>query len=675
MLILKKSMLTGTLMIFLNIFCLVISNSYSDASQWEKTYGGGTYDFGYSVQQTTDGGYIIVGYTESYGAGESDVYLIKTDSLGNELWSKTFGGSSGDYGRSVQQTTDGGYVIAGHTSSSGAGGSDFYLIKTDAAGNNPWSKTFGGSSEDIAYSIQQTTDGGYIIAGYKWQDSGWNTNLIKTDALGNEDWNKTFDKAGSIDYESSVQQTADGGYIITGSVQAVNYWDDVYLLKTDSSGKKLWSKTFGGDYGDHGSSVKQTADDGYIIVGNTDSPSYPWHDVYLIKTDGAGKELWSKTFGGIYDDYGYSVQQTDDGGYIIAGQTDSSDVGESGIYLIRTDASGKEIWSRTFGNGYTILGHSVQQISDGGFVVAGTDYSDMGGYDVCLVYFNPRLPDIFGLEKGNSWIYEGTREGEPYILERYINSVETGLFPGPTYTLGIKENGSYVGAEWYENAGNEIKLWGTTIFDEGSYYTMTFSQGLTAAWFPMEVYDHRLSSTTTNILEVEFDVTLTVDVISKTPVSLAFATLEAYEIQYQMHLWGTDDWGNDYDFTDNFTWWVVPYLGVVKDLGVDYDLKLTSFAIGGGLVRQDSDTDGDELLDYREILSYGTDWQVFDTDKDGMPDGWEVDYGLDPLVIDAEGDKDGDGFTNLAEYLKGYDPVDPGSHPFIAMPWLLLLLE
>ena len=132
--VLKKLVLTARLTFFLNILCVLIVTSYSSASEWEKTYGGSTYDFGYSVQQTTDGGYILVGYTDSYGAGESDVYLIKTDSSGNELWSKTFGGISGDYGRSVQQTTDGGYIIAGHTGSFGAGGSDFYLIKTNADG-------------------------------------------------------------------------------------------------------------------------------------------------------------------------------------------------------------------------------------------------------------------------------------------------------------------------------------------------------------------------------------------------------------------------------------------------------------------------------------------------------------------------------------------------------------
>jgi hypothetical protein len=671
---LKTALLIGLVTISANILLVFTLSSNSYGLEWEKTFGGSSYDYGYSVQQTTDGGFIIAGYTDSYGAGGNDVYLIKTDGSGNELWSKTFGGSSGDYGRSVQQTTDGGYIIAGHTGSFGAGGSDFYLIKTDAAGNKTWSRTFGGSSEDLAYSVQQTTDGGYIIAGYKWQDSGWNTYLVKTDALGIEDWNKIFARAGSIDHGSSVRQTKDGGYIILGTAQASNYWDDVYLLKTDSSGNELWSKTFGGDFEDHGSSVQQTEDGGYIIAGNTNSSDYPWHDVYLIKTDMLGNQQWSRTFGSIYDEYGYSVRQTDDGGYILAGQTDSYDIGSGGIYLVKTDDLGREIWSKTFGDSYTTFGSSVQQTEDGGYIITGTDYRNTKSYDAFLAYYNPKLLDIFGFEIGNSWKYEGVYQGSPYTAEREITAIETNWFPVPTYTFEIKENGSNVGAEWYENTGNEIKLWGTTALVDGYYYTLFFSQGLTAAWFPMEVNDHKFTSATTDIEGIQFDVNFTVDVIRKTSVPLSFATLEAYEVYNQLHVWGSDPWGTNYDIRDNFTTWVVPYLGVVKEIGDDYNLKLTSFAIGGGHITPVSDADGDGLQGYQEILTYGTDWQNSDSENDGMPDGWEVNYGLNPLVDDANDDKDDDGFTNLIEYLKGYDPIDPKSHPVISMPWLLLLL-
>jgi len=153
---------------------------------FERTYGGINSDLGYSVQQTQDGGYIIAGETESYGAGLIDVYLIKTDSLGDTLWTRTFGGTSWDYGRSVAQTSDGGYIITGYTWSYGAGYADVYLIKTDPLGNTLWTRTFGGIDGDVGYSIQQTSDGGYIITG-KTNSYGAGSDdvyLIKTDTLG-----------------------------------------------------------------------------------------------------------------------------------------------------------------------------------------------------------------------------------------------------------------------------------------------------------------------------------------------------------------------------------------------------------------------------------------------------------------------------------------------------------
>jgi len=320
------------------------SSSYSSSGLiLSNTFGGLDDDRAYSVQQTTNGGYIIAGYTRSYGAGSSDAWLIKTDGSGNLTWSNTFGGSAYDDAYSVKQTTDGGYIIAGRTYSYDAGGGDAWLIKTDGSGNQLWSKTFGGSYIDYAYSVNQTTDGGYIIAGYtlSYGAGGSDVWLIKTDDSGNQLWSKTFGGSG-YDYARSVKQTTDGGYIIAGYTESYRPgFKDVWLLiKTDGSGNQLWSNTFGDSFADDAYSVQQTTDGGYIIAGRTGSYGAGSYDVWLIKTDGSGNQLWSNTFGDSFADDAYSVQQTTDGGYIIAGNTYSYGAGQSDVWLIKTDGNG-----------------------------------------------------------------------------------------------------------------------------------------------------------------------------------------------------------------------------------------------------------------------------------------------------------------------------------------------
>ncbi len=359
---------------------------------WEKCFGGSDYDVIKFVQQTIDGGYILAGYTASFGAGNHDGWLIKTDENGNEKWSQTFGGSDYDYIYSVQQTIDGGYILAGYNESFRNGNYNGWLIKTDENGNEKWSQTFGGSNDDIIYSVQQTTDGGYILAGHTasfadgnyYNADGW---LIKTDQTGIKQWSQTF--GGSKDnYIRSVQQTIDGGYIMAGDIQSSRTGDhDGWLIKTDESGNKKWSQTFGGNNYDVIGFVQQTIDGGYILAGHTTSFGAGNNDGWLIKIDESGNKKWSQTFGGPNSDSFSSVQQTIDGGYILVGSTTSFGAGYEDGWLIKTDQTGIKKWSQTFGGSNSDSFSSVQQTTDGGYILAGAfrSFGDHNYYDGWLI--------------------------------------------------------------------------------------------------------------------------------------------------------------------------------------------------------------------------------------------------------------------------------------------------
>jgi hypothetical protein len=367
----KRVSLAGMLMLLLG------ANLFAQAPDtlWTKTYGGTDYDDGESVQQTSDGGYIIAGGARSFGAGLSDVYLIKTDVHGDTLWTRAYGGTDYDHGYSVQQTSDGGYIVAGETKSFGAGNWDVYLIKIDASGDTLWTRTYGGTSSDGALSVQCTSDGGYIIVGYT-SSFGSGVYLIKTDANGDTLWAKTY--GGQIGY--SVQQTSDGGYIIAGVGS-----NDIYLIKTDVNGETLLARTYGGDGYECGYSAQRTYDGGYIITGSTGSFGAGGEDVYVIRTDTDGDTLWTRTYGGTGDDWGYSVQEISDG-YIIAGLTGSFGAGWSDVYLVKIDVNGNTLWTKTYGGTGDDWAHSVQQTQDGGYIITGlTESFGAGKWDVWLI--------------------------------------------------------------------------------------------------------------------------------------------------------------------------------------------------------------------------------------------------------------------------------------------------
>ncbi len=381
----KKLLLSGT------VIFLFSANLFAQGPDtlWTRTYGGNDIDWGHSIQQTSDGGYIVAGWTASFGVGAWDVYLIKTNAQGDTIWTKTYGGPYVERAWSVQQTSDRGYIVAGWTKSYGAGSYDVYLIKTDANGDTLWTKTYGGTGDDRGHSVQQTLDGGYIIAGvWSYTTADKSIYLIKTDEDGDSLWTKTYGDTAEC---WSVQQTTDSGYIAAGK-----RCSDVYLIKIAAHGDSLWAKTYGGlDY-DRGWSVQQTSDSGYIIAGWTASFGVGESDVYLIKTDTNGDTIWTRTYGRAGDDHGYSVQQTLDGGYIVAGLTEPFASGwnviiDADVYLIKTDSVGDTLWTKIYGDdGRWYDGYSVQQTSDGGYIIAGGISTVSSGIiNVYLIKTNP----------------------------------------------------------------------------------------------------------------------------------------------------------------------------------------------------------------------------------------------------------------------------------------------
>ncbi|MDR0664008.1 MAG: hypothetical protein LBF86_00580 [Helicobacteraceae bacterium] len=342
----------------------IVKLNANGAIEWQKSLGGSSYDEARSIQQTKDGGYIITGESWSIdgdvtgrhgAAGKAYYWIVKLNANGAIEWDKTLGGSGNDYANSVQQTKDGGYIVAGSSRSTDGDvtkrykKADYWIVKLDANGAIEWDKTLGGSDDDEARSIQQTNDGGYIVAGYSRSTDGdvtenksWSDYwIVKLNANGAIEWQKSLGGSAG-NYANSIQQTNDGGYIVagysrstdgnvTGRHDAASDNLDYWIVKLDANGAIEWDKTLGGSADDCATSIKQTNDGGYIIAGSSESndgdvtENKGWSDYWIVKLDANGAIEWDKTLGGSDIDWIYSIQQTRDGGYIIAGYSHSID--------------------------------------------------------------------------------------------------------------------------------------------------------------------------------------------------------------------------------------------------------------------------------------------------------------------------------------------------------------
>jgi len=390
------------------------------AIEWQHSFGGSSYDVANSIRQTSDGGFVVAGISESVDGditgnkGWYDYWIAKLDSSGGIEWQRSLGGSSGDYGYAIDQTVDGGYVAAGYSASNDSdvtgnhGGTDYWVVRLDTLGNLEWQRSLGGSYNDYAYAIQQTDDGGFIVAGESESNDGdvsgnhggidyW---VVKLSSSGGVEWQRSL--GGTGDEEAySIDQTGDGGYVVTGytnsydgDVSGNNGESDFWVVKLNSTGSIVWQRCLGGSSWESARSIRQTGDGGYIVAGRSfsnDGDVSGHHgvpgmnpDYWIAKLDSSGGIEWQNSLGGTFDDYAYSVEQTSDGGYIVAGYSMSDDGDASGnhgeldFWVVRLDSSGSLVWQRSLGGSQSDFATSVRQTGDGGYVVAGWARSNDG---------------------------------------------------------------------------------------------------------------------------------------------------------------------------------------------------------------------------------------------------------------------------------------------------------
>jgi hypothetical protein len=383
--------------------------------EWQKSYGGSEFDFAADIKQLPDGGFIVAGYTLSDDGdvsvfkGYADVWVIRIDSIGNLIWEKTYGGSEGDYATAIEPTTDGGFIVTGWTNSSdfdvtdNHGYYDLWVLKLTADGDITWKKAYGGTLNETGYDIIPTVDGGYMVVGItsstdgdvSENDGGNDVWVVKLSSTGSIEWEKTFGGS-EIDIAFSVAQTTDGGYIVGGHAGSddgdVTFYQgviDCWLLKLDGFGNLIWQKTMGGSLGDDVKSIMQTLDGGYIFTGWTASDDGDIShfngvtDAWVVKTDENGNIVWERALGTISQDYGSCIQKTSDNGYILSGATmplyDTLD-NEYDYWVVKLDSLGAIEWNESYGGSKNEMSFGIQPTTDGKYIVAG--FSDSNDGDV-----------------------------------------------------------------------------------------------------------------------------------------------------------------------------------------------------------------------------------------------------------------------------------------------------
>ncbi len=397
---------------------------------WSRTYGGSNEDAGFAVAKTHDG-FAITGITNSMGNGDYDLYLIKIDENGDTMWTLTAGGTDFDAGECVIETPDQGILASGLTYSFGAGNSDVFIVKTDSLGNIQWQKTYGGAIADEIYSITPYRDG-YMLAGrtYSYGAGNFDVYLIAIDYNGDTLWTRTY--GGAItDGANSIKPTADGGFVVTGYTYSYGHGNyDAYVLKLDSLGNLQWQTFLGGSDDDVGTDAVETADGGFLIAGYSYTFSNGADDFYVAKIDSLGNLIWQNHYGGSSSERAFKIEKLPGENFLIGGYTSSFGHGGDDAYFIAINSSGNLVWDTTFGGSNDDGMKDFVKTPAGDFVFAGhTESFGHGGADVYAVRFGTSVGideepvkspfdfQVTGNLDGHFRVSFSLRPGTPYRLD------------------------------------------------------------------------------------------------------------------------------------------------------------------------------------------------------------------------------------------------------------------
>lgn len=439
------------------------------ATEWQRVLGGSYGDWTGAVQETADHGYIIAGWTFSHDGdvsgnhGSYDAWVVKLDGSGGIQWQKALGGTGEDRASCIQRSADGGYILAGYTLSNNGdvsgnhGGKDAWVVKLDSVGTMQWQRALGGTGDERASSIIRTADGGYCMAGGSTSVDGdvfgnhgsedaW---MVKLDSVGTMQWQRALGGTGD-ERAASVEPAVDGGYVMAGYTLSNNGdvpynhgAEDAWLVRLDSTGTIQWQKTMGGTASDRANDVQLTTGGGYILAGMTSSSDgdvMGYHgggDAWLVRLDDAGAILWQQALGGMNSDAANAIVQAEDGGYIMAGRASSNDGnvggnhGSDDLWLVKLNGFGSIQWQRAMGGTNADEGSSIHQTTDGGYIVGGNAASNDGD-----VSGNQGYVDIWVIKSGPDGIG---------IHER--SSPDVALRPNPTTgSVWLTWNGAHVPA-------------------------------------------------------------------------------------------------------------------------------------------------------------------------------------------------------------------------------------